>query len=586
MKNLAVILLVLLAPVMASRGFVLQFDGSGNIIRWDLVNLPGYVNTNSVNPSTKSIRFFVASDAYSTTNTTAELNAVRASFDQWQAIPGTNLKFEYAGLVGAGQDINTSDHTNIVYWVKNGTLVNGGTANISGALGVTFTSILNGNVLTEADIVLNGYYYNWFTDLNDATGGGKLFIEGVLTHEIGHFIGLNHSPVGTATMFARGNFGADATQVGLSSDEMAAARFLYPTNTQSLAFGVVAGTVKRSSTNIFGAVVVAETSAGNITAGTVTELDGSYQLPALAPGTYVVRVTPLNTKNASRTLVKGSDIAGDYINAATDFLPATNASVTVSANTTNTVNFTLASGAQTFFVTDVRPPTTDTFTFSTLNTGTSIYPGQSNYVVGVYGPNLPTSGAVLTITGDGLTLGTTEFDTLDFGSVVLNCMTVPISVASNATPGLRSFVVTSNSVTTYATGFLEVLPLVPDNNFDGLDDRFQRQYFARFTMPEAAPTADPDGDNFNNLSEYVAGTDPTNGTSLLKITSVTQNLSGAIITWKSVSGKKYQVWSRDDLSGAAWQKLGNPVTASTTSTQYNDAAGTGQMKYYFVQVLP
>ena len=38
------------------------------------------VDTNVVNPNTKAIRYFLASDAYSTTNTAAELNALRASF--------------------------------------------------------------------------------------------------------------------------------------------------------------------------------------------------------------------------------------------------------------------------------------------------------------------------------------------------------------------------------------------------------------------------------------------------------------------------------------------------------------------------
>ena len=62
------------------------------------------------------------------TNPAAELNSVRAALGQWQAISNTVIKFEEAGLVNPPVDVNTSDNTNLIYWVKGTTLVNGGTA--------------------------------------------------------------------------------------------------------------------------------------------------------------------------------------------------------------------------------------------------------------------------------------------------------------------------------------------------------------------------------------------------------------------------------------------------------------------------
>jgi len=38
-------------------------------------------------------------------------------------------------------------------------------------------------------------------------------------------------------------------------------------------------------------------------------------------------------------------------------------------------------------------------------------------------------------------------------------MSIRISVASNATPGLRSFVLTQGTNVAYANGFIEVLPV-------------------------------------------------------------------------------------------------------------------------------
>jgi hypothetical protein len=107
-----------------------------------------------------------------------------------------------------------------------------------------------------------------------------------------------------------------------------------------------------------------------------------------------------------------------------------------------------------------------------------------------------------------------------------------------------------------------------------------------FTAPEAGPNSDPDDDGMNNLAEYIAGTMPTNKLSLLKLDSLTQNASGTTIRWQSVAGKRYQVFSRTQVTGSPWQSLGSPVTAAGSQAQYFDAGATGALKFYRVQVLP
>ena len=178
----------------------------------------------------------------------------------------------------------------------------------SGATGVTFADYFSDNSIAEADIVFNGVDFAWFTDYNNPVQTSQ-FVESVALHEIGHFIGLDHSPCGSATMFARGAAGVNP-QSELSADEVTAARYLYPNAALAATFARLAGQVTMNSTGVFGAVVIAEDIAGNVAGGTVTRTNGQYEIPSLAPGNYNVRAVPLDpaTGISNDHLVTGRDI--------------------------------------------------------------------------------------------------------------------------------------------------------------------------------------------------------------------------------------------------------------------------------------
>ncbi|HTD67167.1 MAG TPA: matrixin family metalloprotease [Candidatus Limnocylindria bacterium] len=577
MKYLKLVLIVWLAAVSTAPAFVPMTTG-GNQQRWELVNLPMSVHTNVVNRNTRAIRYYLGANGYSAGNTAAELNAIRASFAQWQAISGTVLKFEEAGLMNAA-DVNTTDNSNVVYWATS-TLV-GNNLNISGTLGVTYSSFSMSGVFLQADIVLNGAENDWYTDFS-SNSTTHFFAEGVLLHEIGHYIGLHHSPVGAASMLWVGGEGIQG-QVGLADDDVSGARLIYAQTNQLKNLGALTGSVTRNGSTIFGAAVFLEDTNGNLVAGTVTDSSGVYRLLAVQPESYQVRVCPLDP-NSGDFLVRGSEISSAYNAADTSFLPTANIAVNVPAGT-NTLNLTVLSGTAPFRITDIRSPTANPNSYRWSGTPITMWQGQSNFTVGVVSATLPTSGATLSVAGTGVSVGATTFNA-NLSGTGLNFMSVVLSVASNAAPGPRTFIVQQGTNRAYANGFIEIAPVAPDYNFDSFDDTFQRKYFPLFTVANAASTADPDGDGFPNSSEYLAGTNPTNATSLMKIDLVQHTVNGANVTFRSVSGKRYQLYSRALAETGAWQAVGAPVTAAGANTVASDTSGGTGSKFYRVAIAP
>ena len=94
-----------------------------------------------------------------------------------------------------------------------------------------------------------------------------------------------------------------------------------------------------------------------------------------------------------------------------------------------------------------------------------------------------------------------------------------------------------------------------DADHDGLPDSWEIQYFGSISDPRATPNADPDGDGFTNLQEYLAGTNPIDINSSLKINSISVGAGSAILHFGVVAGKTYSLLYRADLSAGSWLKL-------------------------------
>ena len=128
-----------------------------------------------------------------------------------------------------------------------------------------------------------------------------------------------------------------------------------------------------------------------------------------------------------------------------------------------------------------------------------------------------------------------------------------------------------------------------DTDGDGLPDDWElanglNPYSA--AGPDGA-NGDPDGDGSTNLQEYLAGTDPHDSRSFLKIDSVSLLSGAAAIRFTRVAGRSYSVQYRNSLATGSWQKLADVPAASTTATvQVSDPSAGGATSRFYRLVTP
>jgi hypothetical protein len=578
--------LVLGSATLSAAVFHYAEDGTSRR-RWSLVDLNPQVPDTIVDPTTRTVMYYVADDLFSGPGTESELNAIKAVFDQWSATPGSALKYTFAGMEdAAGADVNLNGR-NVVFWVKENTLVNDGQVNISGALGFAFSSFfLSSQTLAEVDIVLNGKIYDWSSDYKETSFIPHL-IEGVLTHEVGHMTGLQHSPGGGTTMFVRGRSGTRTVQIGLSMDEILGARTLYPDGSQEGTSGSISGVVTMSGSNVLGACIFIEDTDGNLISSTLSRADGSFEFPLVPAGNYTIWASPMdeNLSDSNFSMLTPREISQEFNNSKTIFLPTDRTTIQVTTGQTAEFNFNLVEQVPPFRITRIRDTSESEFAFTRINAPTRIQPGAQNVFVGVYGQSLPVDNPEFEISGNDITIHevTAQFNQGGSGN---NLVGAKVSVASTAKPGLRTFIVRDAQSVAYAAGFIEVSPLKQDYNFDGLDDEFQRDNFDLFTSPEAGPEADPDLDGFVNRIEKEASSNPNDANSVpsIRLNSMVLGLNGARISWTSFPGLKYQVWRRGRLNNGIWESVGAPVVASGSTSEFLDPEAT-EMMYYRVQLV-
>jgi hypothetical protein len=92
-----------------------------------------------------------------------------------------------------------------------------------------------------------------------------------------------------------------------------------------------------------------------------------------------------------------------------------------------------------------------------------------------------------------------------------------------------------------------------DSDGDGLPDWWEIAHGTNWKVADA--DADPDHDGFTNLQEYLAGTDPQNAQSNLRLSANFTSPGPVNLQFLAISNRTYSVLYKDALNALAWSKL-------------------------------
>lgn len=283
-----VTLTVLFSPKLVRSYLAQPSGGSGSVVnaRWDFSQFPVQWNLNPSAPSNVSGG--------------NPVDVIAASFATWLSAPNTAIS------ISRGADTQVSapafDGVNLICFTC--------TTNFStdGTLAITFTTTANGpgadnkhggkssfaGQILDADILFNPAI-KFTTD-----GSSNNDLQTVATHEIGHFLGLDHSAVVKAVMFP---FAAPSEHT-LSYDDVAVISTLYPKSSPDVPAGSVSGKVTMSDGSpVFGAHIFVDSTTAALPypasirktpIGSLTKPDGSYQILGVPPDQYTVAAQPLD----------------------------------------------------------------------------------------------------------------------------------------------------------------------------------------------------------------------------------------------------------------------------------------------------
>ena len=94
-----------------------------------------------------------------------------------------------------------------------------------------------------------------------------------------------------------------------------------------------------------------------------------------------------------------------------------------------------------------------------------------------------------------------------------------------------------------------------------------------------ADYADSDGTGMNNWQKWIAGLNPTNAASVLKMSSLSNSVTGMKVTWQSVNTRTYYLQSSTNLP--VFTSVKSNIVGQAGSTSYTDTTATNGGPYFY-----
>lgn len=298
MKRLLLFLLVvaLAAPLL---GYLPEFTTGTNMDHW---NLGAFAVQWSINPNTSGSKI---------SGGTSVTTVIANSFATWNNAPNSAIHVSQG--TNSAKGCNADDGVNLISF----TCSSADFSKDSSTLAVTFTTTSDaagqsdnhgGKTAFAGQIIDADILFNPAVKFSTDSSGTGQDLQTVATHEIGHFLGLDHSAVVRAVMFP---FAGPSVRT-LGSDDVAGLSLLYPMSSPNVATGSVSGTITLSGAGVFGAHVFLDSTTGKnpfsgvrlTPIGTLSHPDGSYTISGVPPDSYNVTAEPLDLP------VENSDVSG------------------------------------------------------------------------------------------------------------------------------------------------------------------------------------------------------------------------------------------------------------------------------------
>jgi hypothetical protein len=113
------------------------------------------------------------------------------------------------------------------------------------------------------------------------------------------------------------------------------------------------------------------------------------------------------------------------------------------------------------------------------------------------------------------------------------------------------------AVTTNAVLFI-------DSDRDGIPDSWELAHGLNPTNANDA-NIDSDGDSLSNAQEYIAGTDPQDGQSYVRIDTRSAAVRGVVLSFVAISNRTYTVVYRTNFNSGPWLRLSDVAPAVPTN---------------------